>query len=67
MMYKGGVIEESNTVEWNSGIFLVSKKDGTKRLVIDLRGLNAVIAPKLVQLPRITDLIDGCACHKVSI
>jgi len=33
-----GVIEPSSSAYYNSPIFLVGKKDGSKRLVIDLRG-----------------------------
>ena len=57
-MHEAGVIEETENADYNSPIFLVAKKTGEKRLVIDLRGINALITPKLVQLPKITELID---------
>ena len=57
-MLQTGVIEDSDSAEFNSPIFLVGKKDGSKRLVVDLRGVNQLIAPKLVQLPKVNELID---------
>ena len=63
-MVQTGILEESKTVDYNSPVFLVNKKDGTKRLVVDLRGVNALIAPRLVQLPKINDLLDEITSHK---
>jgi len=40
-------------------MFLVAKKDGQKRFVIDLRELNSIIKPVTVQLPRVNELIDS--------
>jgi len=57
-MHEAGIIETTENADFNSPIFLVAKKTGEKRLVIDLRGINALITPKLVQLPKITELID---------
>ena len=42
----------------NSPIFLVDKKDNTKRMIVDLRRLNANITPMQIQLPKINELID---------
>ena len=53
-----GVIEDADSAEFNSPIFPVGKKDGSKRLVVDLRGVNQLIAPKLVQLPKVNELVD---------
>ena len=63
-MLQTGVIEDAESAEFNSPIFLVGKKDGSKRLVVDLRGVNQLIAPKLVQLPKVTHLIDDLASLK---
>jgi len=57
-MAAAGVIEPAPNAEFNSPIFLVDKKDKTKRMVIDLRQINEIILPKLVQLPKIPELID---------
>ena len=57
-MHEAGVIEQTENTDYDSAIFLVAKKTGEKWLVIDLRGINALITPKLVQLPKITELID---------
>jgi len=57
-MEKNGIIEPSHNSFYNSPIFLVNKKNNQKRLVVDLRELNKLIIPKLVQLPHIEDLLQ---------
>ena len=59
-----GVIEPSSSAHYNSPIFLVNKKDKSKRLVIDLRGVNSLIIPKLVQLPQIEEMLDTITSEK---
>jgi len=63
-MEKIGVIEPSSSAHYNSPIFLVGKKDGSKRLVIDLRGVNSLIIPKLVQLPQTEEMLDEITAEK---
>ena len=63
-MLKAGIIEESQDMEYNSPYFLVAKKNGTKRLVVDLRAINEIIVPKLVQIPKITHLIEEITSQK---
>ena len=43
---------------------LVNKKDSSKRLVIDLRQLNSVVAPELIKLPKINELLDEVSLMK---
>jgi len=57
-MQKADVIESSQEPDYNSPAFLVTKKNGQKRLVIDLRGINRLIRPKSVQLLKIDDLLQ---------
>jgi len=38
-MEKFGIIEETEAPWYNSSVFVVRKKDGSKRFVVDLRGL----------------------------
>ena len=57
-MERAGIIEKSDTPFWNSPAFLVAKKDGSRRLVVDLRGLNEIITPRLVQLPKIDEMLE---------
>jgi len=57
-MQKADVIESSEDPYYNSPAFLVTKKNGQKRLVIDLRGTNSLLRPKSVQLPTIDDLLQ---------
>jgi len=57
-MQQANVIEPSDSSYYNSPTYLVAKKNGSKRLVIDLRGINNLVIPKLVQLPEIEELLD---------
>ena len=63
-MEKIEVIEPSNSRYYNSPIFLVNKKNWTKRIVIDLRDVNSLIVPKLVQLPQIEEMLDTITVEK---
>jgi len=58
LLLANDVIEPSDSVMYNSPLFLVDKKDGTKRMVIDLRLINSLVAPMLVVLPRINELLE---------
>ncbi len=51
-----GVIQESNS-PWNSPIFLVPKKDGTFRPVIDFWRVNEVTMDDHYPLPVLRDLL----------
>jgi len=44
-MEEAGVIERSSSPYYNSPTYLVLKKSGQKRMVVDLRGLNSLIIP----------------------
>ena len=46
-MEKAGIIEPSSTSYYNSPTHLVIKKNVQKRMVVDLRGINSLIVPKL--------------------
>ncbi len=50
-----GIIQESNS-SWNSPIYLVAKKDGTIRLVIDFRRVNEVTVDDHYPPPVLRDL-----------
>ena len=57
-MEECGIIEPSDSAYCNSPVFLVKKRDGSKRLVVDLRGINSLIVPKLIQLLNIDELLQ---------
>jgi len=63
-MEECGVIEPSDSAYYNSPVFLVKKRDGSKRLVVDLRGINSLIVPKLIQLPNIDELLQKITQEK---
>jgi len=53
------VIQASKDCIYNSPVFLVQKRDGSKRLLQDLRGINELIVPKTVQLPKILEILES--------
>jgi len=63
-MEKSGVIEPSSSSFYNSPTYLVMKKNGQKRMVVDLRGVNSLIIPKLVQLPQTEELLETITSSK---
>ena len=63
-MLDADVIEPSDTPYYNSPICLVAKKSREKRLVVDVRAINKIITPKLVQLPKIDEMLDTITASK---
>ena len=60
IMLDAQVIEPSNS-EWNSPIFLVKKKDGSMRPVVDYRLINAVTITEPFPMPNPQDIFDSLA------
>jgi len=46
-LHQFGFIEPSTTTYYNSPVFLVEKRDKTKRFIVDLPGINSIITPNL--------------------
>ncbi|WVZ53382.1 hypothetical protein U9M48_004333 [Paspalum notatum var. saurae] len=65
-----GFIRKS-TSPWASPVLLTEKKDGTLRMCVDYRGLNAVTVKNKYLLPRIEDLFDqlkgACVFSKIDL
>lgn len=57
------VIEPSES-PWAANIVLVKKKDGSKRLCVDYRGLNDVTIKDAYPLPRIDETLDALGSAK---
>ena len=59
-----GYIRPSST-PWGAPVFLVEKKDGSLRMVVDYRALNNVTIKNKYPLPMINDLFDQLQGAKV--
>ena len=57
-MLEEGIIQESHS-PWNSPLFLVPKKDGSYRAVVDFRRVNAVTEPDHYPLPVLSELLQS--------
>ena len=53
-----GVHETTDSAEYNISIIFSWKKDGSKRLVVDLRIINALIKLQLVSLPIVSKILQ---------
>ena len=56
-MVKLDVLEESREDVITSNLLVVPKKDGSKRIVIDLRNVNLVTKPSNLQLTNMLEII----------
>jgi hypothetical protein len=56
-MQQTGVIQPSSS-PWSSPVVMVRKKDGSHRLCVDYRQLNALTKTDAFPLPQIDDLLD---------
>ncbi len=61
-MLQEGIIE-SSTSPWNSPSFLVPKKDGDYKPVVDFRQINPRTVSQLYPLPVLTDLLQSLGEH----
>ena len=57
-MEREGIVRKSVS-PWASPVVIVGKKDGSQRLCVDYRKLNAVTKPDAYPLPRIDDMLNS--------
>jgi hypothetical protein len=57
-MLDANIIQPSNS-PYSSSVVLVPKPDGSKRVCIDYRKLNAITVPDHFPMPRIQDNLDS--------
>ena len=62
-----GLISESTDTTYNSAVFMVKKRDGSLRLVCDLRRINILLRPFVIQMPKIDDILNGIALQNPHI
>jgi len=60
-----GLISESTDCSFNSPMFVVKKRDGTGRMIVDLRRVNTLLKPFIVLLPKIETLLSEITALKV--
>jgi len=53
-----GLISQNDDCSYNSPLFLITKKDQTKRMVVDLRRVNQLLKPFITLLPKIDDILQ---------
>ena len=56
-LHEQGPVERTVDCSFNSPLFLVKKKFGESRMVVDLRRINAILKPLIVALPKIDELL----------
>jgi len=63
-LLKEGVIEECST-NWCSPVLPLEKKDGSMRLAIDYREVNAITTDDMTPIPRIDEILDELCRAKI--
>jgi len=63
-MEKAGIIRRSMS-PWAFPAFVIKKTDGTYRMVVDYRALNAVTVPDAFPLPDIPDILQSLSRHRL--
>ena len=61
---EAGLVRGNDDCSWNSPVFVVAKKDNTKRMVVDLRKVNALLKPIITLLPKIDELLQQITALK---
>jgi len=66
VMHEADIIEPSTCPFYNATAVVVWQ-DRSKRLVVDLRGINSLVIPKTVVLPQIEEVIETITAKKLDI
>ena len=62
-----GLISENDNSSFNSPIFIARKRDGSGRMLVDLRHVNRLLNPYIIQLPKIDTLLQEITALKPKI
>lgn len=65
-MQDAGIVQISES-PWSAPVILITKRDGTRRFVIDFRGLNSVTTMTAWPLPTIDEVLDTIADEKPTL
>lgn len=65
-LLEAGIIRPSKS-PWSAPVIMVPKKNGTLRMVVDYRKLNAVTVQEIWPMPTINDLLERLAGMKVKL
>ena len=65
-LYDAGLLRENDDCSWNSPVLCVGIKDGSRRMVVDLRRVNKLLKPIITLLPKIDDFTTNY-CFKTEL
>ena len=66
-MKKQGLVTESEDCTYNSPVFMVAKKNSQLRMVCDLRKINHLLKPFVIQLPKIDQILNDIAAQNPQV
>jgi len=62
-MQEQGLVTENEDCTYNSAVFMVKKKSNALRMVCDLRKINRLLKPFVIQLPKIDQILNDIAAQ----
>jgi len=62
-MKKEGLVTENKDCTYNNAVFVVKKKTNVLCMVCDLRKINRLLKPFIIQLPKIDQILNDIAAQ----